>query len=129
VIGGFIRDIEDSESANYPHYGRGVTMISAHDRIVQVASGTPVNVAGVTVHEGDYVIADRRGSVFVPAARIEEVIDLGELAAKEAAMADKLSKGAATLDLMGLKAWRERVSRVAEPTPFHLAETETISCI
>lgn len=78
VIDGFTRDIEGSESVDYPLYGRGVTMISARNRIVQVASGTPVNVAGVTVHEDDYVIADRCGSVFVPAARIVDVLNLGE---------------------------------------------------
>ncbi|MCI1193380.1 RraA family protein [Calidifontimicrobium sp. SYSU G02091] len=78
VIDGFTRDIEGSESVGYPLYGRGVTMISARNRIVQIASGTPVSVAGVTVHEDDYVIADRCGSVFVPAARIEEVLNLGE---------------------------------------------------
>lgn len=78
VIDGFTRDIEGSESVDYPLYGRGVTMISARNRIVQIASGTPVNVAGVTVHEDDYVIADRCGSVFVPAARVEEVLNLGE---------------------------------------------------
>lgn len=78
VIDGFTRDIEGSESVDYPLFGRGVTMISARNRIVQIASGTPVNVAGVTVREDDYVIADRCGSVFVPAARIEEVLSLGE---------------------------------------------------
>lgn len=78
VIDGFTRDIEGSESVDYPLFGRGVTMISARNRIVQIASGTPVNVAGVTVHEDDYVIADRCGSVFVPAARIDEVLSLGE---------------------------------------------------
>lgn len=78
VIDGLSRDIEGSESIGYPLYGRGVTMISARNRVVQVASGTPVVMAGVTVHEDDYVIADRCGSVFVPAARIEEVLDLAE---------------------------------------------------
>jgi regulator of RNase E activity RraA len=39
-------------------------------------------MAGVTVHEHDYVIADRCGTVFVPASRIEEVLDLGERIAR-----------------------------------------------
>jgi regulator of RNase E activity RraA len=82
VIDGLSRDIEGSESIEYPVYGRGVTMISAHNRVIQIDSGKPVQMAGVTVHEGDYVIADRCGTVFVPAARIEEVLDLGERIAK-----------------------------------------------
>lgn len=76
VIDGMSRDIEGSESIGYPLYGRGVTMISARNRVVQIDSGKPVNMAGVTVNEDDYVIADRCGTVFVPSARIEEVLDL-----------------------------------------------------
>ena len=82
VIDGLSRDIEGSESVSYPVYGRGVTMISARNRVIQIDSGKPVQMAGVTVQEDDYVIADRCGTVFVPAARIEEVLDLGERIAK-----------------------------------------------
>ncbi|PDT49561.1 MULTISPECIES: RraA family protein [Sinorhizobium] len=82
VIDGFSRDIEGSEAIEYPVYGRGVTMVSARNRVVQVSSGVPVQMAGVTVHEDDYVIADRCGTVFVPASRIEEVLDLGERIAR-----------------------------------------------
>ena len=82
VIDGSSRDIEGSESIGYPVYGRGVTMISARNRVVQVDSGTPVQMAGVNVHQDDYVIADRCGTVFVPAMHIEDVLDLGERIAK-----------------------------------------------
>ncbi|WP_321788030.1 RraA family protein [Burkholderia pyrrocinia] len=82
VIDGSSRDIEGSESIGYPVYGRGITMISARNRVVQVDSGTPVQMAGVTVHQDDYVIADRCGTVFVPAMCIEDVLDLGERIAK-----------------------------------------------
>ncbi|RQR38127.1 RraA family protein [Burkholderia sp. Bp9143] len=82
VIDGLSRDIDGSESIGYPVYGRGVTMISARNRVIQVASGSPVRMAGVTVHQDDYVIADRCGTVFVPARYIEDVLDLGERIAK-----------------------------------------------
>jgi regulator of RNase E activity RraA len=82
VIDGLSRDIEGSESIDYPVFGRGVTMISARNRVIQLDSGKPVQMAGVTVNEDDYVIADRCGTVFVPAARIKEVLDLGERIAK-----------------------------------------------
>ncbi|MEK6346012.1 MAG: RraA family protein [Burkholderia sp.] len=78
IIDGVSRDIEGSEAVGYPVFGRGVTMISARNRVVQVASGKPVQIAGVTVNEDDFVIADRCGAVFVPAARIDEVLELGE---------------------------------------------------
>ncbi|MNT21161.1 RraA family protein [Cupriavidus necator] len=82
VIDGYSRDIEGSESIDYPVYGRGITMISARNRVIQTGSGEPVQVRGVTVHQDDYVIADRCGAVFVPAARVEEVLDLGERIAR-----------------------------------------------
>jgi regulator of RNase E activity RraA len=82
VIDGVSRDIEGSESIGYPVFGRGVTMISARNRVVQLDSGKPVTFAGVVVQEDDYVIADRCGTVFVPADRIEAVLGLSERIAR-----------------------------------------------
>ncbi len=78
VIDGFSRDIKGSEEIGYPVYGRGVTMISARNRLVQVDAGCSVTMAGVVVKEGDYVIADECGTVFVPAESIEHVLELAE---------------------------------------------------
>lgn len=101
VIDGMSRDIEGSESIAYPVYGRGVTMISARNRVVQVASGTPVTMAGVIVHEDDYVIADRCGTVFVPALRIEEVLDLAErIARRQEGMVMAVRSGRSVEDVM-----------------------------
>jgi regulator of RNase E activity RraA len=82
VIDGMSRDIEGSESIGYPLFGRGVTMVSARNRVIQVSSGAPVMMAGVAVHEDDYVIADRCGTVFVPSARIVEVLDIADRIAR-----------------------------------------------
>lgn len=101
VIDGLCRDIEGSESIGYPVYGRGITMISARNRVVQIASGTPVQMAGVTVHEDDYVIADRCGTVFVPAARIHDVLDLGErIARRQDGMVQAVRAGRSVAEVM-----------------------------
>jgi 4-hydroxy-4-methyl-2-oxoglutarate aldolase len=101
VIDGMSRDIEGSEAIGYPVYGRGVTMISARNRVVQVSSGQPITVAGVVVHEDDYVIADRCGAVFVPAARIEEVIELGHRTARrQDGMVQAVRAGRSVADVM-----------------------------
>lgn len=101
VIDGCSRDIEGSEAVAYPVYGRGVTMISARNRLVQVASGTPVVMAGVTVHEDDYVIADRCGAVFVRQDRIGEVLDLGErIARRQQQMVAAVRAGRSVADVM-----------------------------
>jgi 4-hydroxy-4-methyl-2-oxoglutarate aldolase len=54
VIDGLSRDIEGSESVGYPVYGRGVTMISARNRVIQIDSGKPVQMAGVTAPPGQH---------------------------------------------------------------------------
>ncbi|MCD0501869.1 RraA family protein [Bordetella petrii] len=101
IIDGLSRDIDGSESVGYPVYGRGVTMISARNRVIQVDSGKPVQMAGVTVHEDDYVIADRCGTVFIPAARIEDVLDLGErIAARQDGMVTAVRTGRPVAEVM-----------------------------
>ncbi|KAH7084253.1 ribonuclease E inhibitor RraA/Dimethylmenaquinone methyltransferase [Paraphoma chrysanthemicola] len=78
VIDGMSRDIDGSRDVGYPVYGRGVTMISARNRVVQIDSGIAIQVRGVTVAQDDYVIADSCGTVFVSAGSIEKVLDLAE---------------------------------------------------
>lgn len=101
VIDGLSRDIEGSESVSYPVYGRGVTMISARNRVIQIDSGQPVQMAGVTVQEDDYVIADRCGTVFVPADHIAEVLDLAErIAQRQDGMVAAVRAGRSVAEVM-----------------------------
>jgi regulator of RNase E activity RraA len=50
--------------------------------VIQINSGAPIQFAGLTVSENDFVIADRCGTVFVSAHKIHEVLDLAERIAK-----------------------------------------------
>lgn len=101
VIDGYARDIEDNEAIGYPLYGKGVTMVSARNRIVQIAAGTCIQVAGVAVQENDYVIADRCGTVFVAAARMEEVLDLAErIGRRQGAMVQAVREGRSVEEVM-----------------------------
>lgn len=101
IIDGCSRDIEGSESIGYPVFGKGVTMISARNRVIQIDSGTPVQMAGVTVREDDYVIADRCGSVFVPQERIEDVLALGEkIVRRQDGMVAAVRRGRSVADVM-----------------------------
>lgn len=101
VIDGCTRDIEGSESIDYPVFGKGVTMISARNRIIQVDAGKPVRMAGVTVAEDDYVIADRCGTVFVQQTRIAEVLDLAErIARRQDGMVSAVREGRSVADVM-----------------------------
>jgi regulator of RNase E activity RraA len=101
ILDGVSRDIEGSESIGYPVFGRGVTMISARNRVAQISSREPIQVQGVTVNQDDYVIADRCGTVFVPAGRIEEVITLGEkIAARQDGMVQAIRAGRSVSEVM-----------------------------
>jgi len=101
VIDGFSRDIDGSEAIGYPVYGRGVTMISARNRTVQIAAAVTIEVAGVAVSEDDYVIADSCGTVFVPQRHIEKVIDLGErIARRQEGMVEAVRSGRSVAEVM-----------------------------
>jgi regulator of RNase E activity RraA len=101
VIDGFSRDIDGSASIGYPVYGRGVTMISARNRVVQIDAAVTINVAGVDVSEDDYVIADGCGTVFVPQAYIEQVVDLGErITRRQDGMVEAVRSGRSVAEVM-----------------------------
>jgi regulator of RNase E activity RraA len=76
-------------------------MISARNRIIQIDSGNPVQMAGVMVNENDYVIADRCGTVFVSADKIQEVIALGQrIATRQDGMVQAVRAGQSVEEVM-----------------------------
>ncbi|RAL09411.1 RraA-like protein [Aspergillus homomorphus CBS 101889] len=127
IIDGMSRDIGGSREVGYSVYGWGVTMISARNRVVQLDSGTPLQMRGVTVHQDDYVIADRCGTVLVPAARIEKVFHLAErIDRSQARMVQAVREGHAVSEVMHdsqFKAIREiapaQTPAAAVPAPGH----------
>lgn len=94
VIDGVCRDIVGSETIGFPVFARGVVPISARIRSIQKSGMEPVMFGGVRVRPGDYVIADRCGTVFVAAEHIEAVIDLAEKTAeRQAGMIRAIRRG------------------------------------
>jgi regulator of RNase E activity RraA len=102
LVDGAVRDVDESREIGYPVFARGVTPATARGRIVEEGWNIPVDIGGVEVHPGDYVIADGSGVVFVPKARIEEVLLAAEeIAAKERAMAAAVESGKPVSRVMG----------------------------
>jgi regulator of RNase E activity RraA len=94
VIDGACRDIGEGQRLGFPVFGRAVVPVSARGRIVQVAAGEPVDFAGVRVEQGDLVIADCDGVVFIPADRAAEVLTFAErIVAREEQMAAAVLAG------------------------------------
>ncbi len=102
LVDGACRDVDEAAELRLPLYARSATSVTARGRTVEAASGGPVDVAGVSVNEGDLVLADRSGVVFVPHRAAEEVISLAEeLADEEAKMQSALLGGVAVSAVLG----------------------------
>jgi regulator of RNase E activity RraA len=62
----------------------------------------PITVGTVKVNDGDYVIADRSGIVFIKLRDVKRVIEAAaQIAAREAAMAEAARSGEPMAKVMG----------------------------
>jgi 4-hydroxy-4-methyl-2-oxoglutarate aldolase len=101
VVDGMCRDIDEAVAVGFPVYGLGAVPATARGRVMEVACQEPIVVRGVRVHPGDWVLADGSGVVFVPAARIEQVIATAEgLAEREQQMLQRVRDGEAVSAVM-----------------------------
>ncbi|MFI9834525.1 RraA family protein [Streptomyces sp. NPDC051913] len=94
VIDGACRDVDEIRELGLPVSARTAVPFTARGRYVEDSVGEPVLIGGVTVADGDWVIADASGAAFVSAAAIDEVLRHAErLVAKERLMAEGLRRG------------------------------------
>jgi regulator of RNase E activity RraA len=101
VVHGAVRDIDEARDIGYPVYASAATPRTARGRAQEQAWGVPVDIAGVSVDTGDYVIADGTGIVFVAAADAARVLAAAEaIAASEATMAAAITATRAVSDVM-----------------------------
>lgn len=102
VIDGACRDVDEIRELGLPVSAREAIPFTARGRIVEDAVGVPVRIGGVEVHEGDYVLADGSGAVFVRAAEVEDVLASAErLVARERLMAEDLRAGRLPSEVLG----------------------------
>ncbi len=73
VTDGLVRDAAELRKLNLQVWCRGVTPI-ASSKLSAGATGIPVTIGGVTVRDGDLVIADDDGVVIWPQEHIEELL-------------------------------------------------------
>ena len=101
VADGVCRDIAEAEQVGFPVYSRGVTPRTARGRLRQRAVAEPVTIAGIQVADGDLLVADDSGVVFVPLAHAEEVLERAEaIVGREAAIAADIRAGKAITEAM-----------------------------
>ncbi len=78
VIHGAGRDLAEVRHHNYPLFSRAITMVSGKNRVKVTALLVPVEVDGVQVVPGDWIIGDDNGVLVIPAAKVVEVLERAE---------------------------------------------------
>jgi 4-hydroxy-4-methyl-2-oxoglutarate aldolase len=101
VVDGLVRDIDESEDMGFPVFARGATPVTARNRVVEVSTNQPIEIEGITVKPGDYVLGDGSGIVFVPADRFADLLSTTrELLAFEDGVRTAVSTGRPIGDVM-----------------------------
>ena len=74
LMDGHCRDVEEILDAKFPVFCRLSTAADIVDRWKYDSLGQPITIGTVTIHSGDYIIADMDGAVIIPKEVAEEVI-------------------------------------------------------
>ncbi|GKY89946.1 RraA family protein [Sinisalibacter aestuarii] len=102
VVDGPVRDIDEARGLGFALFARGTTARTARGRVHEVATGGPIEIDGLRIEDGDYIVADGSGTVVIPAASIAALLDKAEaIAAREAAMTRDLRAGVTVTEVMG----------------------------
>jgi len=102
IAEGPVRDIDQAMEIGFPVFARAWTARTARGRIVEESTNEPVQIGDITVNQGDYVLADRSATIFIPEKHIEPVLAAAErICAKEDVMAKEILAGTPIGTVMG----------------------------
>ena len=79
LMDGHCRDVEEILDAKFPVFCRLSTAADIVERWKYDSLGHPITIGTVTIHSGDYIIADMDGAVIIPNKIVEEVISKTEV--------------------------------------------------
>lgn len=105
IVDGAGRDTDELEDIGWPIWTRAITPRGTHTmfsgRKEELSINVPIACGGVTVHPGDFIVADLLGVVVVPLAKAEEVVALAkEQADREEATRAWVKQGKTVEDLL-----------------------------
>jgi regulator of RNase E activity RraA len=80
IVDGACRDVGFIEKLGFPVCYRHATPEDIVGRWLPTAGNNSIEVGGVTIHPGDYVLADIDGIVILPKASADEIIETAEAA-------------------------------------------------
>jgi 4-hydroxy-4-methyl-2-oxoglutarate aldolase len=104
VIAGGVRDSQRLRSIGFPVFA-GAICIRGTDKNPngKGSVGQPIEIGGIVVRLGDFVLGDSDGVVIIPAELAEEVIGESERRdAQESAILTRLRAGESTMDIYNL---------------------------
>lgn len=112
VIDGVCRDVARARELDYPIYSRGHTMRTGKDRVAAEAYNEPVQLAGVRVEAGDWLVGDSDGVVVVPARIVGNVVATAqEIAGVEERIREGTAGGAQLRDLRNATRYHDLQAR------------------
>lgn len=115
VIDGVCRDSDRCVELGYPVFSKAVTMRTGKDRVTADAYNVPVQVAGVRVAPGDWLVGDADGVLAIPAERVDEVIAIAEaIEEAEQRIRDAVASGS-------------RLDEARKATNYHALQTKIAS--
>ncbi|MDX1488070.1 MAG: hypothetical protein R3268_07715 [Acidiferrobacterales bacterium] len=78
VIDGVTRDVDEYKELGLSVYARGIIQQSIRNRCDFAGHGIEVELGGVKVRPGDFVMADDNGVLVIPRERVEEVLQIAK---------------------------------------------------
>lgn len=104
IVDGAVRDVDEARDLDFPMFARTSVPTTARGRVGELATNVPVEICGLRVEPGDFVVADGSGVVFVDCNEVEAVLDAAELiAARERLIADAIRLGTPITEAMGVQ--------------------------
>lgn len=100
ISDGAVRDVDAIAKIGFPLYAKGIVPRTGRGRMVLDTINANIRFGNTQVNPGDIVFADINGIVFIPPARIEEVlVKAEEIQKKEDDMIAEIRKGADALEV------------------------------
>lgn len=102
IAEGPLRDVDEARDIGFPVFCRSFTAFTARGRVHEAATDVPVQIGDVTVHPGDYVLADSSACVFVSPVNVEAAITAANrIIAREAEMIRRIEAGESASAVLG----------------------------
>ncbi|HET9664259.1 MAG TPA: RraA family protein [Burkholderiales bacterium] len=105
IVDGAGRDIDELEDIAWPIWSKAIVPRGTHtmfsNRKEELSINVPIACGGITVHPGDFIIADTIGVTVVPLPRSDEILQLArEQADREQRTREWVARGKTVEDLL-----------------------------